>query len=159
MPSQLRVGVFSFTGDEGCVIQFLEILNYKFFEWVGKVEFVNCRVLQAKNEMGPFDVAFIEGAISNTKEEEKLKKIREVSKKIVAIGSCAINGAPSNHRNFFDAKTREEILPILQRFNHREKVVPIGELIAVDDQVPGCPIIEKTFCDCMDKYLKEFGVV
>jgi coenzyme F420-reducing hydrogenase gamma subunit len=46
----------------------------------------------------------------------------------------------------------------LQHFQHREKVVPIYDLIKVDDQVPGCPIIEKTFCDIMDKYLKEFGV-
>ncbi|MFH0955434.1 MAG: hypothetical protein V1777_04995 [Candidatus Micrarchaeota archaeon] len=155
---KLRIGVFSFTADEGCVIQFLEILNYKFFDWIDKVEFVNCRVLQAKNEMGPFDVAFIEGAIANVKEEEKLRKIRSVSKKVVAIGSCAINGSPSNHRNFFDAKTREEILPILQRFNHRDQVVPIGDLILVDSEVPGCPIIEKNFLDIMEKYLKEFGV-
>src|SRR3989344_3779128 len=149
MQEKLKVGIFSFTGDEGCVIQFLEILNYKFFDWVDKVEFKNARVLKSGNEISPLDVAFIEGAISNTKEEEKLKAIRAASKKVVAIGSCAINGAPSNHRNFFDEKTKKEILPILQRFNHREKVVPIYDLIAVDAQVPGCPIIEKTFCDIM----------
>lgn len=152
------MGIFSFTGDEGCVIQFLEILNYKFFDWVDKVEFKNARVLKSGNEITPLDVAFIEGAISNVKEEAKLKAIRAASKKVVAIGSCAISGAPSNHRNFFDEKTKEEILPILQHFGHREKVVPIYDLIQVDDQVPGCPIIEQSFVQMMEKYLKEFGV-
>lgn len=159
MPAKkLRVGIFSFTGDEGCVIQFLEILNYKFFDWVDKVEFKNARILKSGNEITPLDVAFIEGAISNVKEESKLKAIRAASKKVVAIGSCAINGAPSNHRNFFDEKTKEEILPILRHFQHREKVVPIYDLIKVDDQVPGCPIIEQSFVQMMEKYLKEFGV-
>ncbi|MBU0636445.1 hypothetical protein KKE06_05455 [Candidatus Micrarchaeota archaeon] len=159
MHKKLKVGIFSFTGDEGCVIQFLEILNYKFFEWVEKVDFRNARVLKSHNEITPLDVAFIEGAISNEKEEKRLKTIRAASKKVVAIGSCAINGSPSNHRNFFDKKILEEIQSILEHFDHREKVVPLHELIKVDDQVPGCPIIEESFCAMMDKYLKEFGVV
>jgi coenzyme F420-reducing hydrogenase gamma subunit len=160
MPAKkLRVGIFSFTADEGCVIQFLEILNYKFFDWVEKVEFRNARVLKSGNEITPLDVAFIEGAISNHKEEGKLKAIRAASKKVVAIGSCAINGSPSNHRNFFDEKTTEEIQPVLEHFGHRSTVVPIHELVKVDDQVPGCPIIEQAFVEVMEKYIKEFGVV
>ncbi|MBS3061697.1 MAG: hypothetical protein J4215_03890 [Candidatus Diapherotrites archaeon] len=154
---KLRVGIFSFTGDEGCVITFLEILNTKFFEWIEKVDFVNVRVLQKKVSMENIDVAFVEGAISTEKEVAKLKEIRQNSKKVVAIGSCAISGAPSNHRNLFDEKTRLEILPILERFHHREKVVPLSNLILVDDQVPGCPIIEEKFIEVMEKYVKEMG--
>lgn len=154
---KLRVGVFSFTGDEGCVITFLEILNSKFFEWIEKVDFVNVRVLQKKVSLENLDVAFVEGAIATEKEVHKLLEIRKNSKRVVAIGSCAINGAPSNHRNFFDEKTRLEILPILQRFNHREKVVPIGELVTVDATVPGCPIIESVFVDIMEKMIQELG--
>jgi NAD-reducing hydrogenase small subunit len=154
---KLRVGIFSFTGDEGCVITFLEILNTKFFEWIENVDFVNVRVLQKKTTLEDIDVAFIEGAISTEHEVEKLQQIRAHSKKVVAIGSCAISGAPSNHRNLFDEKTTAEILPILQRFHHREKVVPLSQLISVDDTVPGCPIIEERFIQIMEKYVSEFA--
>jgi len=154
---KLRVGIFSFTGDEGCVITFLEILNTKFFEWIDRVEFVNVRVLQKKVTMENIDVAFVEGAISNEKEVAKLLEIRKNAKKIVAIGSCAISGAPSNHRNLFDQKTLLEIKPILEHFHHREKVVALNQLILVDDTVPGCPIIEEKFIEVMEKYIRELG--
>ena len=100
--TKLNVGVFSFTGDEGCVITFLEILNYKLDSWNGRVNFQHVRVMKKMNALDGLDVAFIEGAISNRKELEKLVEIRQKAKKVVAIGTCAINCAPSNHRNFFD---------------------------------------------------------
>src|SRR3989344_9575723 len=90
---KLNVGIFSFTGDEGCVIVFTEILNYKIAEWKGLINFKSARVLQSKNEIEDIDVAFVEGAISTYKEEEKLKEIRAKSRKVVAIGTCAIDGA------------------------------------------------------------------
>ena len=160
MPEKkLNVGIFSFTGDEGCVITFLEILNYKLKAWQETVNFKYCRVMKAQNDLHDLDVAFVEGAISNFKEEEKLKEIRANCKRLVAIGTCAINGAPSNHRNFFDTKTLEEIKPILAKFGHRPKVSGLDEIVKVDAIVPGCPIVESAFVDLMDKYLKEFGVV
>ncbi|MBU1197432.1 hypothetical protein KJ765_02865 [Candidatus Micrarchaeota archaeon] len=158
MGKKLRVGIFSFTGDEGCVITFVEILNYKIRDWADKVDFVHARVLRNKNDMADIDVSFVEGAIASDKDRRKLLEIRENSKKVVAIGTCAISGAPSNHRNFFDEATREEIRPILQQFQHLEKVQPLNAFVRVDAVVPGCPIIEPTFVKVMENYLKEFGV-
>jgi coenzyme F420-reducing hydrogenase gamma subunit len=159
MAKKLNIGIFSFTSDEGCVINFVEILNDKFFEWIELVNFKHARVLKTKNELKDLDVAFVEGAISNKKEEKKLKEIRKNSKIVVAIGSCAITGAPSNHRNFFNKETLEAIKPFLQQFEHREKVSPLHEIIKVDDTVPGCPIVPEKFVEVMEKYLKQFGVV
>ncbi|MFC2143676.1 hypothetical protein ACFLQN_04735 [Candidatus Aenigmatarchaeota archaeon] len=159
MAKKLKVGIFSFTGDEGCVIVFQEIMNRYFYEWAKYLDFKFCRILQSKNVIEDIDVSFVEGAVATYKDEDKLKKIRENSKKVVAIGSCAINGAPSNHRNFFDEKTTAEIQFILDRFGHRPKVSSISEIIEVDDKVPGCPIIEEKFLEVLNKYLLEFGVV
>ena len=158
MGKKLAVGIFSFTGDEGCVITFVEILNYKLRDWADKVEFRHFRVIKSRNSLDGLDVAFVEGAISNEKEVAKLKEIREKSKRVVAIGTCAIAGFPSNHRNFFDEARLQEIKPVLEKFGHREKVSPIGEFVKVDAVVPGCPIVESAFVQVMEKYLKEFGV-
>ena len=155
---KLNVGVFSFTGDEGCVITFLEILNYKLDSCNGRVNFQHVRVIKKINTLDGLDVAFVEGAISNEKELEKLKEIRQKAKKVVAIGTCAINGAPSNHRNFFDEEKRKEILPILEKFHHLPSVEPIGKYVKVDAEVPGCPIIEERFVEVMENYIKEFGI-
>ena len=158
MERKLKAGLFSFTGDEGCVITFLEILNYKLKDWDGRVEWQAARVLRKKSSLEGLDVAFVEGAISNEKELEKLMEIRKNAKKVVAIGTCAINGSPSNHRNSFDEDKKREIKHILKRFNHMPSVEPIGKYVKVDAEVPGCPIIEQKFVEVMEQYIKEFGV-
>ncbi len=156
---KLRVGFFSFTCCEGCMVEFTEILNTKYFEWAPLLDIVYCRLLKSKNNMVEMDVAIIEGGISSQKEVERLKEIRSFSKRVVAIGSCAITGAPNNYRNYFDAKTLEEIKPILERFGHRDKVVGIGELVKVDSQVPGCPILDNKFIEVLEGYMREFGII
>lgn len=156
---RLRVGFFSFTGCEGCLVEFLEILNHKYFEWAPLLDVRYCRLLKGRNHLDEMDVAFVEGAISSEKEVERLRKIRALAKRVVAIGSCAISGAPNNWRNRFDASTQAEIRPVLERFGHRPRVCGIGEIIPVDCVVPGCPILDRKFIEILEKYLLEFGAV
>lgn len=159
MPKKLDVGFFSFTGDEGCIIVFLEILNDKFFEWKKVLNFKYIRILQQKNDLKNLDVAFVEGAVSSKTEEARLVEIRENCKKLVAIGSCATNGSPSNQRNFFDEKKLLEIKPILSRFNLNPSVEPLEKFVKVDAKVEGCPMDEKQFVELMQSFLKDFGVL
>ncbi|OGI15312.1 hypothetical protein A3K63_05300 [Candidatus Micrarchaeota archaeon RBG_16_49_10] len=156
---RLKVGIFSFTGDEGCVITFLEILNYKFFEWRDLVDIRYCKTLKSKNRMEGLDVAFVEGAISSEKEAKRVKEIRRNCRKLISIGSCAIDGSPSNHRNFFDKARMKEIRPVMKKFRHLKKVVPLKDIVKVDGEVPGCPMLEDAFVKCLEAELKEFGVV
>jgi sulfhydrogenase subunit delta len=137
---KLRVGIFSFTCDEGCSIVFLEVLNRTFFKWKGKMDIVHSRILRSKNEMKDIDVALVEGAISTKKE-------------VVAIGSCAIDGSPANIRNFFDAQRTAEIQPVLRKFKYAKKVSPLSEYVKVDDTVPGCPMDEEKFIALIEKLL------
>jgi NAD-reducing hydrogenase small subunit len=156
---KLKVGWFSFTCCEDSTIVFLELMNDRYKEWGELIEFKYFRTLKSKNDMSDLDVAFVEGAIANYKEEEMLKEIRKNCKKLVAIGSCACTGSPSNQRNFFDSETKEEIQLILDRFGHRDKVSPLSEIVKVDDFIPGCPMSEELFLQKLQQYLKEFGVV
>lgn len=155
---KIKTGIFSFTCDEGCSITFLEILNKKFFEWKDFLEFEHFRLLQKKSRIKGLDIAFIEGAVSTFKEAEKLKEIRKNAKKVVLMGNCAIDGSPSNARNFFDEERKNEIRPILEKFGHREKVSSVKDIIKPDYMVPGCPMDEGKFVEIMEKCLKDFGV-
>ncbi len=155
---KIKVGIFSFTCDEGCSITFLEILNKKFSEWKDFLDFKHFRLLQKKSQIKGLDIAFIEGAISTFKEVKKIKEIRKNAKKVVLMGNCAINGSPSNARNFFDEERKKEIQPIVEKFGHKEKVSSVKELIKADYLVPGCPMDENKFIEIMEKCLKEFGV-
>ena len=156
---KLRVGWFTFTCCEDSTIVFTELLNTRYEVWREKIDFVHAKVLQNTNRWEPMDVAFVEGAISSTDQEEKVKKIRGLATKLVAIGACACTGMPSNQRNRFDAPTKEEIKELLVRFKQADTVKMLRQVVTVDDEVNGCPMNEQPFLDLVDKYLKEFGIV
>lgn len=156
--AKLRVGWFTFTCSGDNTIVLVELLNDHYFEWKTLVEFVHCKVLKSKNELRGLDVAFIEGAIANDYEEEKLREIRKLAKKLVAVGACACTGMPAGHRNLFDAKKKKEISSFLKLYNQREKVQPIKDFVQVDDEVAGCPMVEAQFLTVLEKYLREFGI-
>lgn len=159
MPKKLRVGWFSFSCCEDSTIVFTELLNDYYREWKSKIEFVSASILQKRSRIKDLDIAFVEGAITSKKQEEKLLEIRRESKKLVAVGACACVGMPSGQRNLFDDKRKEEIKNILIRFQYADKVKKLLEIVKVDDQVPGCPMDEGIFLQVLNKYLKEFSIV
>lgn len=159
MPKKkLRIGWFSFACCEDSTIMFTEMLNERYFKWKDILEFAYFRILKKDNDLKNLDVAFVEGAIASKNDEKKLKKIRKNCKYLVAIGSCACEGMPAGQRNEFDHQKQKEIHSFIVRFQHRKKVVPLHELVKVDDKVPGCPMVERIFLETLDKYLKKFGV-
>lgn len=156
---KLKIGWFSFTCCEDSTIMFVEMLNDHFFEWKDLVEFRHANILKSKNELSDIDVAFVEGAIANERDKEKLQKIRDTAKYVVAIGSCAVTGLPSGSRNNFTEELKKEISPYLLQFHQSEKVYALHELIKVDDSVAGCPMIPDQFYNALEKYLKLFKVI
>jgi sulfhydrogenase subunit delta len=159
MKKKLRIGWFTFTCCEDSTIVFTELLNTHWEQWKEQIEFVHAKVLQNTNRWEPMDVAFVEGAISSTEQEEKLKKIRGLATKLIAIGACACTGLPSAQRNRFDDVTKNEIHDLLVKFHHSDMVKSLHELVTVDGQVNGCPMGEKAFLDILDKLFQEFGIV
>lgn len=156
---KLRIGWFSFTCCEDSTMIWIELMNDNFFKWKDLLDIRYARVLKKNNELEDIDVAFVEGAITTTGDAKKLAEIRKNCKRLVAIGSCAINGMPAAQRNMFDEKLKEEIDFLIKRFKQMDTVKTVKELVKIDDEVPGCPMEEGVFLNILDKYLKEFGVI
>lgn len=153
-----KIGVFSFTCCEGCNIVLLETLNKKFFEWKDKIDFVNFRVLKKERpikEIEPLDIALIEGAISTKSEIKKLKQIRKKTKKLVALGSGASNGFPSNRRNDFSEEKLKQIQDLIKKMHQIPKILPLKEFVKVDEEINRCPVEEDVLIKKIDGYIKE----
>lgn len=155
---KLRVGWFTFTCCEDSTIIFTELLNTHYKEWRALLDFRHAKVLQSTNVLDEMDVAFVEGAITSDTQAEKLKKIRTLAKRVVAIGACACIGMPSAQRNYFDSATQAEIQFLLDRFKFSEKVRKLSDVVTIDDQVQGCPMNESAFLTVLNKYLTEFNI-
>ncbi len=157
---KLIVGWFSFTCSEDSTILFTELLNYHLDDWKKLVEFRHLKALKSNNTIENLDVAFIEGAISSKKQLNEVKKIRDNSKYVVAVGSCACTGMPSSSRNDFDdKKINEKIKWYLSHFDYSDKVIKLSDAIKVDDMVDGCPMNIPLFLDTLSKYLKLFKII
>jgi len=153
----LKIGFFSFTGCEGCVITFLEILNTHYPEIAGRIDIKYARILKSKNELTDLDVAFVEGAISSGREITRIRDIRLASKRVVAIGSCAVNGSPSNARNLFDEPKKAKVSALVEKLHQLPTVSPIKDYVKVDAEVQGCAMVESQFLEVLNKYLVEFN--
>jgi coenzyme F420-reducing hydrogenase gamma subunit len=156
---KLVVGWFSFTCSEDSTILFTEILNEHFDELKKLIDFRFFKALKSNNSLKDLDVAFVEGAISSEKQAIDVTKIRNNSKYVVAIGSCACNGLPSASRNMFvpedlSFKTKW----YMEHFDYAAKVKKLEDLIKVDDKVEGCPMNAETFLSALWKYLKFFEI-
>ena len=135
-----KIGIFSFTCCEGCVVVFIEALNEKYFEWKKKMKIENFRALKKVKKIGVLDIALVEGAISTPSEVRKLKEIRKKSKILVAIGSGAVSGCPSDQRNKFSAKMKKEIAEDVGRVGQIDKILPLKAFVKVDAVINGCPV-------------------
>lgn len=158
MSKKLRVGWFSFSCCEDSTIIFTELLNDHWNEWKEKIEFVNALILQKRGELKDLDISFVEGAITSDSQEQKLKEIRANSKKVVAIGACACIGMPSAQRNSFNDEQKKEIENILIRFQYAQRVKKLKDVITIDAEVNGCPMVESVFLETLTKCLQEFGI-
>ena len=146
---KIAIGWFSFSCCEDSTIVFTELMNDHWQEWKKIFDFRNVRVLQSKNVMDAFDIAFIEGAIASPEHVEKLKDIRSRSKVLVAIGACAVTGLPSGQRANFTEGQKAEIQFLVDRFGGLPKVLTVKEVVAVDAEIPGCPMDTKKFLEAV----------
>jgi coenzyme F420-reducing hydrogenase gamma subunit len=152
---KIKIGWFSFSCSEDSTILFTELMNEHWQEWKKIFDFRHARVLQSKNILDELDIAFIEGAITSDEQIEQLKDIRQKSKKLVAIGACAVQGMPAGQRNFFDEKQKEEIEALIARFAALPKVLKVSEVVKVDAEVPGCPMDPNVFLKVVSELVTE----
>lgn len=149
MPKK-KLAIFDLTDCEGCELQIIN-LKEKLLILENNFEIVNWRLLLAKNDQGPFDFSLIEGNPVKPEEVRAIKKIREVSKIVVALGACAMTGGVPS---MIDENKRKALTAKIYGSKYKAKATsaePINSYIKVDYYIPGCPAdqnqIERSLSD------------
>ncbi|MCS7307307.1 MAG: Ni/Fe hydrogenase subunit delta [Aquificaceae bacterium] len=134
----MKVGVFKFSSCDGCQLAFFDLEEELIkLSQVLSIEYF----LEATsfNRWGYFDLAFVEGSVSTPEEEERIKRIRESSRKLVTIGACAVSGGIQSARNFEDfSQVYSSVYRGSYEVNPQSR--PISDFVKVDLEVRGCPI-------------------
>jgi coenzyme F420-reducing hydrogenase gamma subunit len=140
-----KVAIFEFGCCEGCQLQLVN-LEEKLLDLVEMVDVVSWREASSEHHEGPYDVTFVEGSITREEEIKRLKKIREDSKVLIALGACAHLGGVNCNKNVMD---QEEV----RRYVYGDKASwfssilarPLSAVVKVDYAIPGCPIDKEEF--------------
>jgi sulfhydrogenase subunit delta len=146
MKKKISIGFFSLTSCEGCYFSVLEQLG-DLLALNDKIEIKNFRLIADEEHFPPekFDIAFIEGSPLTKKNMENLLKIRLASKIVVATGSCAHIGGIYHMKNYQDKeKLFDHIYNDVTGIENYD-VLPIGKVIPVDFNLPGCPVTADEF--------------
>jgi len=148
-----KVAFFDFSCCEGCQLMVLNC-EPELLDLLGHIEIVNFR--EAISDRGEdYEIAFIEGSIITPHDVERLKKIREKAKVLVALGACAHTGGLNKLRNFQDTEEAKKAVygDSAKFFEVLPQVLAVGEVVPVDLVIPGCPINRFEFLSIVKQVL------
>ncbi|MCC6042958.1 MAG: hydrogenase [Candidatus Verstraetearchaeota archaeon] len=153
--AKLKAGLYSLTGCAGDLLRIVNIED-KLLEIFDKVEIMDFALASSRKVHGKVDVAFVEGSVTTQKDLEYIKKIRENSNVLVAIGDCAIWGGVQASLTGIDLK---ELMKSV--YNTEENYYgflgehkAISEVVKVDYELPGCPIEAEEFIELLIDVLR-----
>ncbi len=137
--SKPRIAFIGLTSCKGCFFQFF-LLGRRLNAVFRNIEISDFWMLKEFNEAGgPFDLTFMDGAVSNNRELLELEKARKKTKFLVAFGTCACSGGIPALRNGMNIQAPVRADPMLKP---RDEVTPLDAHVKVDYHMHGCPISE-----------------
>ena len=144
--SKPKVGIFGLTGCAGDQLQILNCED-RLLELARDLDIVDWVMVKSENDHGcVLEIAFIEGVVATERDLECLREVRQRSKNLVAIGTCAVWGGLPAMRN-----------SLLRETLHRDpdfrgdpsseiaEARPATDFVDFEFQLPGCPIERHEF--------------
>jgi sulfhydrogenase subunit delta len=151
-----KIGIYGYSG---CWGEQIVILNCEdqLLDIIGAVDIVDFLGGSSVNDTkSRLLIAFVEGSIANAREENDLRKVRERSDLLIALGSCACFGGIAA----MDARApRAEVIQQVYGKNGQAKSWDIGthrplsDFVKVDLSIPGCPIEKTEFLNAVSNLL------
>ncbi|GAP21267.1 NADP oxidoreductase [Leptolinea tardivitalis] len=149
MTEKIRLATIWLDGCSGCHMSFLDI-DQRMLELAEKVEIVYSPLVDAKEFPENVDITLVEGALGTDEDIQKIKKIRENTRLLVAFGDCAVTANIPSMRNPFGADaTLKKVYLEHESLNQQipsegvpallPQALPLHQMVKVDLFVPGCP--------------------
>jgi sulfhydrogenase subunit delta len=147
-----RVAIFKNTDCAGCELQIVN-LEENIIDLLGVVDVVSWQEAM-KEHSDDYDIAIIEGSVTTEREAEKMKKIREKAKIVIAMGTCACSGGINCCANDVSIEEKKRVVykenaEKIEGLRDAIQPRPISAVIKVDAAIPGCPINNKELVEAI----------
>jgi sulfhydrogenase subunit delta len=133
------VGFYALTGCQGCllsvifneddILDIINLIDIKTFPFISEL----------KNEPDSFDIIFMEGLVASNHDVETLKRLRDKTKILIAIGACSCTGGVGSYRNFIPRANYDYLVYEKEDMIKDKRPMPIDAFVKVDFFLPGCP--------------------
>ena len=150
-----KVAVWKFASCDGCQLSLLSCED-DLLDVVGEIEIAYFLEATTAVIKGPYDLSLVEGSITTEHDAQRIRKIRQQSKKLITIGACATSGGIQALRNFGDVDhfirsvyARPDYISTLRTSS------PIHEHVPVDFELRGCPINKNQLVEVINATLNE----
>lgn len=135
-----KVAIFKFASCSGCQLVFLNC-EEELLDLVGAVDIAYFPEAKRDNAEGPYDIAFVEGAITSPEEVERIMAIRRQAETLVAIGACAVTGGLPSLKNWKKLPwIKQEVYQNPEWIHSLETAFGVDAYVRVDGYLKGCPI-------------------
>lgn len=140
-----KAAFFDFACCEGCQLQVTN-LGEELLQVLAAVDLVEFREVMSETWSGQLDIAVIEGSITTPEATERIKKIRERSRLLVAYGACAtIGGVNCLKNNTPLEEARRYVYGRDYAFFPTLPTRAVHQVVPVDYFVNGCPVYPPEF--------------
>jgi len=143
LTKKVSVATVWLDGCSGCHMSLLD-MDERLASLASAIDIVYGPLVDAKPFPEQVDMTLVEGSVSSEEDLAKIKKIREHTRLLIAMGDCAVTGNVPSLRNPFGTEkvlqhiylrnAPSEIVPRLL-----PRVLPVHQVVMVDAFLPGCP--------------------
>ena len=135
-----KLAVWKFASCDGCQLSLLDCED-ELLTVADQVEIAYFMEASRATVAGPYDLSLVEGSITTAHDAERIREVRQQSKRLVTIGACATAGGIQALRNFQDVRAFTEIVYARPGYiSTLAQSTPIGQHVLVDFELRGCPI-------------------
>lgn len=145
--SKIKLATVWLDGCSGCHMSFLD-MDMLLLDLAPRIDLVYSPLVDFKVFPEGVDVTIVEGAVSSTEDEEKIKHIRKRTKTLISLGDCAITSNVPGMRNTLGpdrimetvyGSVPEELRPVNVVPPLLARSVPVHHVVPVDVFITGCP--------------------
>lgn len=138
MINKPKIAIISLTSCNGCIVEIVNLGN-KLLDILKFVDVGDFPLVKANKAADFYDVAFVEGSVVTQENIKELKKLREKTKFLVALGACAAIGGIPEIKNYRDKnKLIKDVYRSTEKIDNLD-VRPLNEYVKIDFVIPGCP--------------------
>ena len=150
-----KLAVWKFASCDGCQLSLLD-LEDELLALAAELDVAYFAEARSRMVDGPYDLSLVEGSITTAEDAERIRRVREQSRRLVTIGACATAGGVQALRNFADVQDFMSVVYASPEYiSTLATSTPISEHVHVDFELHGCPVDRRQLLEVISAFLNE----